>query len=112
MFNRIILNRLKDAVDETLRDQQAGFRKDRSCTDQIATLRIIIEQSIEWRSALYVNFIDFEKAFDSLHRTSLWKILRQYGIPYKFINIIKNSYDGMNGKVVHGGIVSGSFRVE
>ncbi|KAL5016141.1 hypothetical protein ScPMuIL_005730, partial [Solemya velum] len=65
VFNRVLLNRMKEAVDPQLRDQQAGFRKDRSCTDQIATLRIILEQSLEWNSPLYVNFIDYEKAFDS-----------------------------------------------
>ncbi|VDP57388.1 unnamed protein product, partial [Schistosoma mattheei] len=57
---------MKDCVDTQLRDQQAGFRKDRSCTDQIATLRIIVEQSIEWNSSLYTNFVDYEKAFDSV----------------------------------------------
>ena len=38
IFYRIILDRMIDAVDLQLRDQQAGFRKDRSCIDQIATL--------------------------------------------------------------------------
>ena len=51
VFNRIILNRMKFAVDEKLRDNQAGFRANRSCTDQIATLRIIIEQTLEWNSS-------------------------------------------------------------
>ena len=37
--------------DAKLRDHQAGFRKDRSCTNQIATLRIIVEQSMEWDSS-------------------------------------------------------------
>ena len=37
IFNRIILERLKGTVDQNLREQQAGFRKERSCTDQIAT---------------------------------------------------------------------------
>ncbi|VDP30572.1 unnamed protein product, partial [Schistosoma mattheei] len=46
VFNRVLLNRMKDAADAQLRDQQAGFREDRSCTDQIATLRNIVEQSI------------------------------------------------------------------
>ncbi|VDP34388.1 unnamed protein product [Schistosoma margrebowiei] len=58
VFNRVLLNRMRDCIDAKLRDQQAGFRKDRSCTDQIATLRIIVEQSIEWNSSLYINFID------------------------------------------------------
>uniref|UniRef100_A0A3Q3JGH9 Uncharacterized protein n=1 Tax=Monopterus albus TaxID=43700 RepID=A0A3Q3JGH9_MONAL len=43
VLTRIILDRLKDAVEEKLRPEQAGFRKDKSCTDQIVTLRIIIE---------------------------------------------------------------------
>ena len=41
-------DRMKGEVDNTLREEQAGFRQDRSCTDQIATLRTIVEQSIEW----------------------------------------------------------------
>jgi hypothetical protein len=54
VFNRIILNRMKEEVDDKLRDQQAGFCENRSCTDQIATLRIIIEQCAEWNSFLYM----------------------------------------------------------
>ena len=52
---------MKDAVDKTLRDEKSGFRPNRSCTDQIATLRIIVEQSVEWQSFLYINFIDLKK---------------------------------------------------
>ncbi|VDP20585.1 unnamed protein product [Schistosoma margrebowiei] len=74
VFNRVLLNQMKDSVDAQLRDQQAGFRKDRSCTDRIATLRIIIEQSVEWNSSLYINFIDYGKAFDSVDRRTFWKL--------------------------------------
>ncbi|VDO51636.1 unnamed protein product [Schistosoma margrebowiei] len=98
-----MLNRMKDCVDAQLRDQQAGFRKDRSCTDQIATLRIIVEQSIEWNSSLYINFIHYKKSFDSVDRKTLWKLLRHYGVPHKIVNIIQNSNDGLNCKIVHGG---------
>ena len=91
VLNRIILERMKGEVDKTLREEQAGFRQDRSCIDQIATLRIIVEQSMEWNSSLYVNFVDYEKAFDSLDRETLWKILRHYGVPMKLVNMIKNS---------------------
>ncbi|KAI0216279.1 hypothetical protein LSAT2_031691, partial [Lamellibrachia satsuma] len=76
---------MKDMVDPTLRDQQAGFRQNRSCLDQIATLRIIVEQSLEWNSSLYVNFVDYEKAFDSVDRKTLWKLLRHYGVPTKLL---------------------------
>ena len=35
VFNRVLLNRLKDAANPHLRDHQVGFRKNRSCADQI-----------------------------------------------------------------------------
>ena len=111
IFNRVILNRLKNAVDPRLRDNQAGFRRNRSCTDQIATLRIILEQSLEWRTPLYVNFIDYEKAFDSVDRNSLWKLLRHYGIPEKIVSLIRKSYEGMSCRVVHGQYLTESFQV-
>ena len=88
VLTRVILNRMKVAVNKALRDEQAGFRKDRSCIDQIATLMIIVEQTIEWSSPLYLLFVDFEKAFDSLDREAMRRILRHYGIPDKIINML------------------------
>ncbi|VDO93954.1 unnamed protein product, partial [Schistosoma curassoni] len=76
---------MNDSVDVRLRDQQTGFRKDRLCTDQIATLRIIVEQSIEWNLSLYINFPDYEKAFD---RKILWNPLRYHSVSEKIVNII------------------------
>ena len=51
ILSRIILQRLIDVLDEILRGQQVGFRKNRSCTDHIATLKIIAEQSLEWNTS-------------------------------------------------------------
>ena len=80
IMSRIIHRRLSNALDETLRSEQAGFRKGRSCSDHIFTLRQILEQSHEFNSPVYANFVDFRKAFDSIHRDSLWKILLHYGV--------------------------------
>ena len=113
IFNRILLERMKKAVDDILRDNQAGFRSNRSYTDQIATLRIIVEQSLEWNSSLYINFVDYRKAFDSLHRDTLCQLLRHYGIPEKMtLRLIKNSYEDMNCQVVHQGKLSKKFEVK
>ena len=87
---------MKDVEDPQLRDNQAGFRENRSCTDQIATLRIIIEQSIEWNSPVYLFFVDYEKAFDSVDRDILWKLLRHYGVPNKLLSLVKASYEGVS----------------
>jgi hypothetical protein len=71
-----------------------------------------LEQSLEWNSPLYVNFIDYEKAFDSIDRQTLWKLLRHYGIPEKITNIIRNSYEGMTCRVVHGRQLTRAFQVK
>ena len=112
VLNRVILGRLKTGVDTKLRDHQAGFRKDRSCTDQTATLRIIVEQSTEWASSLYINFVYYDKVFDSLDRDTLWKLLQHYGIPEKFISLIRNSYEDMACRVVHAGQLTDSFMMK
>jgi hypothetical protein len=39
--------------------------------------------------------LDFEKAFDSLHRETMWKIIKAYGIPVKVRNIFKELYDAI-----------------
>ncbi|VDO93936.1 unnamed protein product [Schistosoma mattheei] len=72
---------MKDSVDAKLRDHQAGFGKDRSCTDQIATLWIIVEKPIKWNSPLQINFIDYKKAFDRVDKTTLSRLLRYCGVP-------------------------------
>ena len=86
-------------MDGKLREEQAGFRQGRGCIDQIFTLRNIIEQCTEWQRELYINFVDFEKAFDSIHRNSLWKILRYYGIPLEIVSIIQCFYNNFTCRV-------------
>ena len=49
----------KNELDKLLRKEQTCFRHERSCVDQIATIGIIIEQTIELQTPLYINFADF-----------------------------------------------------
>ena len=88
---KIIINRLSNVVDSSLNEEQAGFRKGKGCIDQIFALRNIIEQCTEGQRKLYIiNLMDFEKAFDSIHRNSLWEILRHYGIPQEIVSTIQS----------------------
>ncbi|KAJ8417554.1 hypothetical protein AAFF_G00223970 [Aldrovandia affinis] len=92
VFCSVLLQRLKTEVDNILREEQAGFRKGRSCSEQIFTLRNIIEQCLELQTTLIINYIDFKKAFDSVHRESLWQIVQLYSVPSKYVNIFKALY--------------------
>jgi hypothetical protein len=101
VLTRVLLNRIKEHVDLRLRKEQAGFRPNRSCIDQVNTLRIIIEQCIELSSRLYTLFIDFEKAFDSVNREAMWKEVKRYGVPTQIFNLIKETYRSYACRIVH-----------
>jgi len=69
----ILYQRLSEKLEPLLRKEQAAFRPHMSCVDQINTLRIVVEQSLEYRATLYMIFVDFERAFDSLKHTAIWQ---------------------------------------
>ena len=77
----MMLERIKIDIDKKLRKRAGRLRLKRSTTEQIFILRNILEQANEWRAGLYIHFVDFEKGFDSVHRESLWNVMRSYGIP-------------------------------
>lgn len=52
----------------------------------------IVEQLLEWKRSLWINFINHEKAFDSLDRNVLWELMANYGIPGNIISVVKNMY--------------------
>jgi hypothetical protein len=75
IFNKIILERIKDMLERGLWKEQAGFRHNRSCIDQINTLRVIIEQSFEFQSPLYMLFVGYQRAFYSYIHTYIFYFL-------------------------------------
>ena len=111
VFSKALLNHMQDAVDQLLRQQQACLRPGRSCADQIFSLRQIIEKVTEGQRPVIVNFIDFRKAFDCIHRPALWKILKLYGLPKKIITIIQKLYEESSSAVKIDGDVSSWFQV-
>jgi hypothetical protein len=111
VLTRIILDRIKTTVEQKLRKEQAGFREHRSCVILINSLRVIIEQNYEWNSTMYMLFVDFEKAFDSVDRCVMWRLLLKYGIPPKIVNLIRETYNGYECQVVHEGKLTEPFGV-
>ena len=55
---------LQQYVNRELPDVQAGFRKGRGTTHQIANIHCIIEKAREFQKNIYFHFIDYAKAFD------------------------------------------------
>ena len=81
----IVLNRLSEGIEKLIRENQCGFRKGRSCSDQLFTLRVVIDNALEHNLPLKINFIDFKAAFDSVDREHIWTTLEHYGLPEKYV---------------------------
>jgi galactokinase/mevalonate kinase-like predicted kinase len=107
----VILNRIREKFDQRLKKEQAGFRKNCSCVDLINTLRIIIEQSNELNKRIYLVFTDFEKAFDSVSRDKIWKIMERFGLPQKILKLIQETYRNYTCQIMHKGKLTESTEI-
>ena len=83
---------MNSGVDEMIRQKQAGFRSGGGTSEQNFALRNILEQCQEWQAPVYINFVDFLKAFDCIIRERIWDIMGQYCIPGIYIKTFKRLY--------------------
>ena len=100
IYNRMILNRIRSVIDLRLRINQNGFRPKRTTVAQILALRRIIEGVKGNNLKAILTFIDFKKAFDSIHRGKMMRILKAYGIPPNLLSAIEKMYTNTMAKVV------------
>ena len=89
-------------MNQELLDAQAGFRKGRGTRDQIANFCWIIEKAREFQKIIYLCFIDYAKAFDSVDHNKLWNILKEMGIPDHLTCLLRNLYSGQEATVRTG----------
>ena len=110
-LNRMVLNRIKPSLEKILRIHQNGFRPGRSTTSHILALRRILEGAKAKNLSAVLTFIDFKKAFDSIHRGILMKILRAYGIPDAIVNLIDRMYTDTTAKVITADGLTEIFKI-
>ena len=65
------------------------------------------EQNTDLRS----TYVALTKAFDTVSRDGLWKIMNKFGCPTRFINIVKRLHEGMMARVMDNEETSESFLV-
>ena len=57
------------------------------------------------------TFVDLTKAFNTVSRDGLWKIMSKFGCPDKFIQVVRQLHDGMQAHVLDDRESSTSFPV-
>ena len=86
---KILQTRLQQYVNWELPDVQAGFRKGKETSDQIASIHCIMGKARKFRRN--ICFVDHVKGFDCVGHNKLCKILEEMGI-LDFTCLLRNLY--------------------
>jgi hypothetical protein len=109
---RILVNRLVAHLGRgLLPESQCGFRKGRGTIDMIFAARQLQEKCQEQNVELYTTFVELTKAFDTVSREGLWKIMAKFSCTEKFIHMVRQFHDGMFARVLDDGKTSEPFPV-
>lgn len=113
LFCLVLHNRLVTYTDKykIIPPEQIGFRKNCRTSDHILVLKSLIDKYINLavKSNLFVCFIDFSAAFDTVWRSALLYKLMQAGIGGHFINIIHNMYSLVSFAIKCDGKLTDTF---
>ena len=99
IYNALPRNSIEPKIDNNLRKNQNGFRRNRSMTSQILIIRRILEGVRAKKLQVTILFVDFTKALDSVHRGTMEQILLAYDIPIETVTAIMILYRNTKVKV-------------
>ena len=110
---RILLNRMQKTANEQIADVQMGFRKGVGTRDQIFNFRVIMEKAKEASVPLYMAFVDYKKAFDTLKHDKLWNVLkgRPMGLNGSTVNTLQSLYKDQQAAVRVESEITDWFRI-
>merc|ERR1711888_425040 len=111
VYGRILIERVVENSEGQVGEELSGFRKGRSCADQVFVLRRVCEKMKEKGKQVWVAFMDLEKAYDRIDRDAMWQVMRIYGIGGRVLRGIMSFYDMGRACVRVGSKVSESFEV-
>ena len=96
-FSTVLLRHMVPYIEIRLSDMQAGFREGRGCRDNILILTMAINYLMTNledvnETAGILTYIDFVAAFDSIKHSYMLASLKHYGVPLKYIRLVKAIY--------------------
>ena len=93
VYARILDERTRCVTKSKVLEAQGGFRKGRSCMDQLFIIRQLSEKMIEKNKKMVVACVDVQKAYDRVGRNKLWNVLEEYGVTGRLLRAIRSLYE-------------------
>ena len=90
---------LDHSLTYSLNPEQCGFRPNARTTVSLFVLQKLLHKYTKQHEKLYVGFIDYEKAFDSVWQSGMIHKLQKEGIKGKFLKVIKSMYSSIRSCV-------------
>ncbi|XP_068208249.1 uncharacterized protein [Palaemon carinicauda] len=106
---RVLLNRLRPQAEEIIAEEQAGFRRGRSTTEQIFNLRVLCEKYSQHQQDIFNVFIDYKRAFDRVWHDALCATMNRYNMGQKLIQTIQQVYNKATSAVLAQGKIGEWF---
>ncbi len=105
----ILSRQLRALGEQRLLEYQCGFWPQRSCCDQLFSLRRLSELAQAKQQRLYIAFVDLRKAFDSVNRSALWMVLLASGLPEDLVRILVDLHSDTSYRIRVGSRRSNPF---
>jgi sorting nexin-29 len=112
IFSKILSERLRHKIEAILGWYQTGFRKGKGTTDQMHTLRQILERMKEENITAFYLFADFKSAFDSVIREQLYATMLEMCVPMKLVKLTTAALKSVRSRVKIQGIKSETFEAK
>jgi hypothetical protein len=113
IYAYMLLARVGPWLKDHLLEIQMAFQAERGATDNLFILRDVMEMFKQRARDLYIGFVDLKKAFDSVNREALFRILQQhYGLPAALVAMIRVLYTGTKMTVAWADGFSDPFAVD
>jgi exonuclease III len=106
IFSKSLADALKRAMQNVIGEHQTAYLEGRLIDDNILLSQLAIEHAKQFDEPMSLILLDQEKAFDRVSHEYLWRVMKKFGFPSKFVKALKHLYTNQEKQVYINGFWS------